>query len=320
VSEGTAFLEAIAANPGDDMTRLVYADWLEERGDSRARFLRLEVELARMRAGDAGYAEREAERRLLRELDPAWCEQVGKRWDLVLFGYAQGVRIPVIKAARELEPDLGLREAKEQNEVVGACAVVNRTRDQAEAARARLLEARYDYQGQEHWVAAEVVPSELTAGGYDLVVFPPSGERTEAHLRHVAQTTRLSEEEVRRLWDRPAVMGADLSRQEATERRKSLRYNPGTAHLRRRFGSISLPLLPWGTGSWTVVLQGYPAALADWVVGAVRDVTGWPQGQAQEAVARLPLTLCGQAHAGIALMAWGRFHGRADIRLEPGRP
>src|SRR5262249_51955042 len=40
-----AFLRAIADAPDDDATRLVYADWLEEQGESpRADYLRLECE------------------------------------------------------------------------------------------------------------------------------------------------------------------------------------------------------------------------------------------------------------------------------------
>src|SRR5262249_8824464 len=33
-------LAALAARPGDDTNKLVYADWLEEQGDSRSEFLR----------------------------------------------------------------------------------------------------------------------------------------------------------------------------------------------------------------------------------------------------------------------------------------
>jgi uncharacterized protein (TIGR02996 family) len=40
------FLDAIRANPGDDTHRLVYADWLDERGDPRGDFLRLHLALA----------------------------------------------------------------------------------------------------------------------------------------------------------------------------------------------------------------------------------------------------------------------------------
>ena len=40
------FLAEIAANPVDLATRLVYADWLEDRGDPRAAYLRAACELA----------------------------------------------------------------------------------------------------------------------------------------------------------------------------------------------------------------------------------------------------------------------------------
>ncbi|MEK6239356.1 MAG: TIGR02996 domain-containing protein, partial [Planctomycetales bacterium] len=39
------FLREIAANPSDDAPRLIFADWLEERGDLRADLLRLLNEL-----------------------------------------------------------------------------------------------------------------------------------------------------------------------------------------------------------------------------------------------------------------------------------
>jgi uncharacterized protein (TIGR02996 family) len=39
------FLHAIIENPGDDTLRLVYADWLEERGDPRAPFVRAHPEI-----------------------------------------------------------------------------------------------------------------------------------------------------------------------------------------------------------------------------------------------------------------------------------
>jgi uncharacterized protein (TIGR02996 family) len=41
-----AFLEALQAESEDDGLRLVYADWLEERGDPRSEYLRVEVQLA----------------------------------------------------------------------------------------------------------------------------------------------------------------------------------------------------------------------------------------------------------------------------------
>jgi uncharacterized protein (TIGR02996 family) len=45
MSDDLAFLRALLASPDDNTLRLVYADWLEERDDPRATFLRLEVAL-----------------------------------------------------------------------------------------------------------------------------------------------------------------------------------------------------------------------------------------------------------------------------------
>jgi uncharacterized protein (TIGR02996 family) len=40
------FLAALRENPNDNVSRLVYADWLDEQGDPLAEFVRLEVRLA----------------------------------------------------------------------------------------------------------------------------------------------------------------------------------------------------------------------------------------------------------------------------------
>src|SRR5262245_6439690 len=42
-----AFLADIAADPGDDLVRLIFADWLSEHGDPRGDFIRAQCELAR---------------------------------------------------------------------------------------------------------------------------------------------------------------------------------------------------------------------------------------------------------------------------------
>ncbi len=47
VSAADPFLRAVLAHPDDDQPRLVYADWLDEQGDPRGEFIRLQVELAR---------------------------------------------------------------------------------------------------------------------------------------------------------------------------------------------------------------------------------------------------------------------------------
>jgi uncharacterized protein (TIGR02996 family) len=79
------FLRAIAENPAEDGPRLVYADWLEERGDPRAEILRLEDALSRCPDGDSRRASLEAR---LRELLPGvgigWLSVAGRRGPFLL--------------------------------------------------------------------------------------------------------------------------------------------------------------------------------------------------------------------------------------------
>src|SRR5262249_29437560 len=71
------FLSAIEAAPDDLLARSVYADWLEERGDPRADYLRLEE---RLRATPFEATDRQSLGQRWREiratLDRAWLQQV----------------------------------------------------------------------------------------------------------------------------------------------------------------------------------------------------------------------------------------------------
>jgi uncharacterized protein (TIGR02996 family) len=71
-SEELAFREAIIDNPDDDMQRLIFADWLEERGDPRAEFIRVQCELARAPDRAERWDLRQRERELLAEHATAW--------------------------------------------------------------------------------------------------------------------------------------------------------------------------------------------------------------------------------------------------------
>lgn len=66
MSEAAAFLRVINDHPEDDVARLVYADWLDEHGDSdRAEFIRGQCRLAGMEEWHDGYAELNARCELL---------------------------------------------------------------------------------------------------------------------------------------------------------------------------------------------------------------------------------------------------------------
>ena len=93
--DDSAFLTAILGTPRDETAKLVYADWLEERGDPRAAYLRTQVEFRRSPTEDL--------RRRLIELYPAdhlaWAatlEQAGAveanltKWEFAWWGTGIG--------------------------------------------------------------------------------------------------------------------------------------------------------------------------------------------------------------------------------------
>ena len=78
MGDDEAFLAAVANAPADDAPRLVYADWLDERGDPRGEFIRLQFEIARLAPRDARYAAARTRLRALRAgIDPAWAVAMG---------------------------------------------------------------------------------------------------------------------------------------------------------------------------------------------------------------------------------------------------
>src|SRR5262245_61926313 len=85
MGEDESFVAAISATPDDDALRLVYADWLEERGDVRGEYLRLLCALSTLprhrtkkrKALEARFAELRA------RLDPGWQLSVGRTIDII---------------------------------------------------------------------------------------------------------------------------------------------------------------------------------------------------------------------------------------------
>src|SRR4051794_3229291 len=77
MTQEDALLRAIRAEPEDDWPRLVYADWLEERGDPRAEFIRAQCALAGLPPADPRRPGLEARaQELLREHHARWVEPV----------------------------------------------------------------------------------------------------------------------------------------------------------------------------------------------------------------------------------------------------
>jgi carbon storage regulator len=69
-----AFLRAIEDRPGDEAVRLVFADWLEERGDPLSELLRLQCCLTKLPVGDR------RRRSLMRRERALWAEHEADGW------------------------------------------------------------------------------------------------------------------------------------------------------------------------------------------------------------------------------------------------
>ncbi|MBN9122734.1 MAG: TIGR02996 domain-containing protein [Planctomycetes bacterium] len=111
MSEESAFLAALKANPADDLTRLVYADWLDERGEpAKAEYLRLITSVPR-RGDDVDTSSAEATRanELGLPLPAEWKEAAAGRFDVVLLNFTDVVR--GLKCVRELF-GVGLGDAR----------------------------------------------------------------------------------------------------------------------------------------------------------------------------------------------------------------
>lgn len=82
--ERLAFIASICTDPGDDTPRLVFADWLQERGEEDlAEFIRLQVELANLESEwDGGRREKHELRDWLKKQEFAlvWVRNYRRDW------------------------------------------------------------------------------------------------------------------------------------------------------------------------------------------------------------------------------------------------
>ena len=147
MSDEEGFLNAIQHNPNDDAIRLIYADWLEERGDpnndSRSQYLRLEHQFAQLKH-PLEQLRHQLEQlpprfaQLREQIDQTWLAVVGKKYKLVLVAYELRRKIHVIKLVREVTV-LGLGEAKNLVEATRSTIKDDLTLEDAVQMAARFL-------------------------------------------------------------------------------------------------------------------------------------------------------------------------------------
>ena len=96
-----ALIKEVLENPELEAPRLVYADWLEERGDQRAEFLRLECEFNRFDFDHSAAVDLKADLlELWEKLDcPEWLNRVGTKYNVWLINERLG-RLMVVKMIR----------------------------------------------------------------------------------------------------------------------------------------------------------------------------------------------------------------------------
>src|SRR5262245_27205938 len=84
LTEAEAFLPRIRAYPDDDAQRLIFADWLDEQGDPRGRFIRVQLALAHLPEDDPA-----RERLLITENE--LLAALRKEWETPFRGLATGL-------------------------------------------------------------------------------------------------------------------------------------------------------------------------------------------------------------------------------------
>jgi len=119
VSDELAFLDTLKANPADDMARLVYADWLDEQGESaKAEYLRLIAALATLDPKTLAAGQLNVPRMvsLAPSLPLAWRELVGRRFSVIFKGSGDHAKkANTILCIREIT-GVALAEAKRMYE------------------------------------------------------------------------------------------------------------------------------------------------------------------------------------------------------------
>lgn len=105
-SERRAFLDEVIENPDDDDPRLIYADYLEEQGDSRGEFIRVQCELAQtdpLEPEHFDLLDRNDE--LLDEYQQAWADELKQDVRKSVFhrGFIDTITITARKFAKQSE-------------------------------------------------------------------------------------------------------------------------------------------------------------------------------------------------------------------------
>ncbi|MFK7768144.1 MAG: ribosomal protein L7/L12 [Mariniblastus sp.] len=150
-----SLIQEILNHPELDSPRLVYADWLEDRGDGRAEFLRQECELFQLCFDhrDAFFIKSRLIE-LAEELDHEWVDRVATKYDVWIKGnWSQ--KLLAVKIIRTLT-GLNLESALDIANLAPAPVVKGLNLTQAELANRTILKAIGTFFGPSQF---EIIPN-----------------------------------------------------------------------------------------------------------------------------------------------------------------
>jgi uncharacterized protein (TIGR02996 family) len=298
MSNEQGFLDAIRTAPADEVNRLVYADWLEEQGDPRGQYLRLELELARLEPSDPRYAETELDLRVCRRmLHPLWVHEVSRAYDLVLLEYERTMKIPCVKRIRELTW-IGLAEAKALSEALPAVVLSGVSRLQAERGRDQFHAIDNVRTVVRISTSADrpppLLPPEQEGHALILVRYPNSWQEQQSMAVAIRGMRRCSPEEAQRLvgLNCPVPLHVFSTEEEANRAKDSFPFPDAVgvwpvhhyAVIRFEFSSSN--------EAGSIVLHDYPWEWTIRVIRCVREMTGLGLAEAKSLVeSPRPVTL-----------------------------
>jgi uncharacterized protein (TIGR02996 family) len=333
-----AFLLDLRERPDDDLTRLAYADWLEEQDDPRGRYLRVEVELSRLTEDVARYATLETELQDLRgQIEPEWLEQAGKRYDVVLSAYTGPYenKISVIKAMRELL-HCELREAMllVEGRAWPVTVLEGVSRQAAEQGREHLRYARGEKITEVELIVntsgrravgavGAPAPSALEAGPFDLYLCSYQPDSKIFAIKIIRELTGLGLKEAKDLSEAPPPpvrIASGLSREQADaavarfEKRAVVVVVPAA----NAFEALFSPPAP--APGLDLYLCSYPPQYKINLIKAIREVTNLGLRDAKDLSER-PLPVCLGEGLSPERVEWAvaRFEGKARLEARPGK-
>jgi uncharacterized protein (TIGR02996 family) len=133
--EEDPFILAILAAPEDDAPRLIYSDWLEERGDPRGEYLRVDCQLATLPQDDPRFDGLVTRLRdLYAWIDPQWLRAVA-RSHIERCGFHLKFRCPKQWDRLQLTGDASVRLCSACRKNVYYCRSLEEAREHVEYGR-----------------------------------------------------------------------------------------------------------------------------------------------------------------------------------------